>query len=83
MKRDEQAVAEIRSGGSAVARIIVSPGRDESVAEMIRDHEPDQDSFRAVLPEDIDWQPFAAFPRSVRLAALAGHPRGPNRYVIR
>jgi hypothetical protein len=25
-------------------------------------HQPDQDSFRSVLPEDIGWKPFPAFP---------------------
>ncbi len=50
---------------------------------MTRDHEPDQDSFRAVLSEDVDWQPFAAFPPSVRLAVLVGHPSEPGPYVIR
>jgi quercetin dioxygenase-like cupin family protein len=50
---------------------------------MTRDHEPDQEKFRALLPEDIDWQPFAAFPPSVRLAVLVGHPSAPGPYVIR
>jgi quercetin dioxygenase-like cupin family protein len=50
---------------------------------MIQDHEPDQDSFRAVLPEEVDWQPFASFPPSARLAVLVGHPSEPGLYVIR
>ena len=36
---------------------------------MNRTHQPDQSTFRAVLPEDIDWQPFPAFPSGARLAA--------------
>jgi len=46
-------------------------------------HQPDQAVFRAILPEDINWQPFAAFPPSVRLAVLIGHPSEPGPYVIR
>ncbi|MEO8005481.1 MAG: cupin domain-containing protein [Betaproteobacteria bacterium] len=39
--------------------------------------------FRAVLPEDIDWKPFASFPPSVRLAVVVGHPSEPGLYTIR
>jgi len=39
--------------------------------------------FRAILPEDIDWKPFPAFPPSVRLAVVAGEPSEPGLYVIR
>ena len=50
---------------------------------MIRSHQPGQDVFRSVLPEDIDWEPFAAFPPSARLAVVVGHPSEPGPYVIR
>ena len=50
---------------------------------MLRTHQPGQDAFRAILPEDIDWQPFPAFPPSVRLAVVVGHPSEPGPYVIR
>ena len=46
-------------------------------------HQPDQDVFRSVLPEDVDWEPFAPFPPSARLAVLVGHPTEPGPYVIR
>ena len=46
-------------------------------------HEPDQAVFRSILPEDIDWGPFAAFPPSARLAVVVGHPAAPGPYVIR
>ena len=46
-------------------------------------HQPDQDSFRSVLPEDIDWKPFPAFPPSARLAVVVGEPSEPGPYVIR
>jgi quercetin dioxygenase-like cupin family protein len=49
----------------------------------MRIHQPDQDAFRSVLPEDIDWQPFPAFPPSVRLAVVVGVPSEPGSYVIR
>ena len=39
--------------------------------------------FGAVLPEDVDWQPFAAFPPSVRLAVIVGQPTEPGLYTIR
>jgi quercetin dioxygenase-like cupin family protein len=46
-------------------------------------HQPDQDAFKSVLPEDVDWEPFAPFPPSARLAVLVGHPTEPGPYVIR
>jgi hypothetical protein len=50
---------------------------------MVRTHQPDQAIFRSVLPEDIDWKPFPAFPPSVRLAVVVGQPSQPGPYVIR
>ena len=50
---------------------------------MARTHQPGQAVFRALRPEDIDWQPFAAFPASVRLAVVVGEPARPGPYVIR
>jgi hypothetical protein len=50
---------------------------------MVQIHQPGQAVFRSVLPEDIDWQPFPAFPPSVRLAVLVGQPSEPGPYVIR
>ena len=46
-------------------------------------HQPGQAVFRSILPEDIDWQPFPAFPPSVRLAVIVGHPAEPGPYLIR
>jgi quercetin dioxygenase-like cupin family protein len=40
-------------------------------------------TFGAILPESIEWMPFAAFPPSVRLAVLVGDPTQPGPYVIR
>ena len=39
--------------------------------------------LQSVLPEDIDWKPFPAFPPSVRLAVVVGQPSEPGPYVIR
>jgi quercetin dioxygenase-like cupin family protein len=50
---------------------------------MTRPHQPGQAVFRSILPEQIDWQPFPAFPPSVRLAVVVGHPSEPGPYVIR
>jgi quercetin dioxygenase-like cupin family protein len=43
----------------------------------------DQAAFRSVLSEDVDWQPYAAFPPSVRLAAVVGQPTESGLYTIR
>ena len=48
-----------------------------------RAHQPGQDVFKSVLPEDINWKPFAAFPPSVRLAVIVGQPSEAGPYTIR
>jgi quercetin dioxygenase-like cupin family protein len=55
----------------------------EAADKRLRPHRPGQAVFRAILAEDIDWQPFAAFPPSVRLAVLIGQPSQEGPYVIR
>jgi quercetin dioxygenase-like cupin family protein len=50
---------------------------------MPRAHQPDQDLFHAIRPEDIEWKPFAPFPPAARLAVLVGNPNQPGPYVIR
>jgi len=40
-------------------------------------------SFKAILPEDIDWKPFAALPSPVRLAVIIGQPSKPEPFMIR
>jgi quercetin dioxygenase-like cupin family protein len=42
-----------------------------------------RDPLRTVLAEDLDWQPFAAFPPSVRLAVVVGQPSAAGPYTIR
>jgi quercetin dioxygenase-like cupin family protein len=48
-----------------------------------RSHQSGQETFRSILPEDIDWQPFPAFPPAARLAILVGDPNEPGPYAIR
>ncbi len=50
---------------------------------MMPTHQPGQAVFRAILPEEIDWKPFSAFPPSVRLAVVIGEPSKPGLYLIR
>jgi quercetin dioxygenase-like cupin family protein len=50
---------------------------------MTQTHEGDPAGFTSVLPEDIDWEPFPAFPPSVRLAVVVGDPTQPGPYTIR
>jgi quercetin dioxygenase-like cupin family protein len=50
---------------------------------MSTSHQPDEAVFRSVLPEDIDWEPFAAFPPSARLAVVVGRTSEPGPYTVR
>jgi quercetin dioxygenase-like cupin family protein len=50
---------------------------------MARAHQLDQSVFRSVLPEEIDWKPFPAFPPAARLAVVVGEPTKPGPYTIR
>jgi len=43
----------------------------------------DSNQLKAVLPENIDWKSFAAFPPTVRLGVVAGQPSSPGLYAIR
>lgn len=55
----------------------------EAQRKTNRTHQPGQDVFKAVLSEDIDWKPFAAFPPEVRLAVVVGNPSEAGPYTIR
>src|SRR3984957_7497860 len=48
-----------------------------------RAHQPGQEVFRSILSEDVDWQPFPAFPPSVRLAIVVGRPSEAGPFTIR
>jgi hypothetical protein len=51
----------------------VSPGPAAPAAER----------FAAVLPEDVQWKPFAAFPPAAQLAVMVGDPTKPGLYTTR
>jgi hypothetical protein len=46
-------------------------------------HQPGEDVFRSVLPEEIDWEPFPSFPPSACLAVIVGDTSRPGSYVVR
>jgi quercetin dioxygenase-like cupin family protein len=46
-------------------------------------HQLDQGLFRHELPEEIDWQPFPAFPPQALLAVVVGQPSEIAPYVVR
>ena len=50
---------------------------------MIRPHQPGEDRFVAILPEQVDWKPFVVFPPGVQLAVVVGNPTEPGPYVVR
>jgi quercetin dioxygenase-like cupin family protein len=50
---------------------------------MVRGHGPGEAVFRSILPEDVEWKPFSAFPASARFAVLIGEPTQAGPYVIR
>jgi quercetin dioxygenase-like cupin family protein len=58
--------------------VLTGPQRTTAAA-----HQPGQDVFKSVLSEEIDWKPFAAFPPTVRLAIIVGHPSEAAPYTIR
>jgi quercetin dioxygenase-like cupin family protein len=49
----------------------------------VRPHQLGQEVFKTILPDDVDWKPFPAFPPSVRLAVVVGEPSKPGPYTIR
>src|ERR1700685_4487448 len=50
---------------------------------VVRAHQLGKALFKSILPEDFDWKPFPAFPPSVRLAVVVGHPSEAGPYTIR
>jgi quercetin dioxygenase-like cupin family protein len=55
----------------------------EESRTTVRPHYPGQEVFRSILPEEIEWKPFAAFPPSVRLAVVVGKPSESGPYTMR
>jgi quercetin dioxygenase-like cupin family protein len=52
-------------------------------AARVRLHQLGEAVFRSILPEAVDWTPFASFPPAARLAVLVGEPARSGPYVIR
>ena len=50
---------------------------------MTTTHEPGQDLFKSISPEEIQWKPFAAFPPGVEEAVLVGDPSESGPYALR
>ena len=51
--------------------------------DEVRPHQLGQEVFKSILPDDVDWKPFASFPPSVRLAVVVGQPSESGPYTIR
>lgn len=48
-----------------------------------RHHHSAHAAFRAILPEEIEWKAFAAFPATARLAVVVGQPIQHGPYTAR
>jgi quercetin dioxygenase-like cupin family protein len=58
------------------------PGK-EATKEPARPHQPGQADFRGILPEEIEWKSFPAFPPAARLAIVVGEPAREGPYTVR
>jgi len=65
-----------------MSRKEIAPSK-EAAKKAVRSHQPGQAVFKAILPEMIEWKPFAAFPPSARLAIVVGQPLREGPYTIR
>ena len=57
--------------------------RTEIKVQQDRYPHPKGAVFKVVMPEDVEWKPFAAFPPPVRLAVIVGEPSEGGSYTIR
>jgi quercetin dioxygenase-like cupin family protein len=48
-----------------------------------RPHQPGEEHFLAIRPEDLVWKTFAGYPPAARIAVLVGDPTGPGPYAVR
>jgi hypothetical protein len=78
-KKKTAAAGASQGGGAGSVRTSPRAG----MAAAARTHLPGQDDFRSILPEDIDWKPFPAFPPSALLAVVVGDPAEPGPYTVR
>jgi quercetin dioxygenase-like cupin family protein len=65
-----------------MSRKEIAPSK-EAAKKAVRSHQPGQTVFKAILPEKIEWKPFAVFPPSARLALVVGEPLREGPYTIR
>jgi len=68
------ACCAIRSGVAATLLLASLPALTQGLPN---------NQFDAVLPENIHWQAFSAFPEGVQLAIVVGTPSKPGPYVVR
>ncbi|MEY2484372.1 MAG: hypothetical protein QOH39_20 [Verrucomicrobiota bacterium] len=77
---DEMKPKKVKAGSMSQKRMA---HLKEAATATVRPHQPGQAVFRAILPEKIEWKPFAAFPPSARLAIVVGEPAREGPYTIR
>ena len=65
---------------NVIVRLYQETEEDAPVAQPQADDAP---GFISVLPDEIEWKPFPAFPPSARLAVLVGEPTQAGPYLIR
>ena len=65
-----------------MSRKEIAPSK-EAAKKTVRPHQPGQAVFKAILPEKMEWKPFAVFPPSARLAIVVGEPLREGPYTIR
>jgi quercetin dioxygenase-like cupin family protein len=56
---------------------------EDAKKETALSHQLGQAVVKSILPEEIDWKPFPAFPPSARLAVVVGQPLQKEPYTIR
>jgi quercetin dioxygenase-like cupin family protein len=73
--------------GTSNREVYMSHDKAATISEAqeatVRPHQPGEAVFKSILPEDVDWKPFPAFPPSARLAVIVGQPSEPGVYTIR
>src|SRR5215831_5633307 len=65
------------------AKRSLCPRSEQQRARKERPHKSGQAAFKAIMSEDIDWKPFAAFPPPACLAVVVGEPSEKGPYMIR
>jgi quercetin dioxygenase-like cupin family protein len=70
----------VKRPASSVSSIV---DRQVETRRTVMEHDHYEPVFRSILPEDIEWRPFPAFPPEARLAVVIGQPSEPGPYVTR